>query len=743
MDLAPNDIRHFTDLAGSIAGAPEHVTDAIAHIAGAPQDTTQPPNAAMFDAEQPGIPQDTAEPQQEAMSESTLKTIVLQHMQDSHQWYGTGKLASDRIKADQYYKGELRGDEQEGRSQVVSRDVAEAVDTVLPSLLRIFASGEEVVKMDAKLPGSEEAAKQATDYLNYLFLQKNNGFEVLYTWFKDALLKKNGIAKVWYETRISRKKDNYEGLSQPELAVLQADAGKQVLNVKQDMTSIEVMDPMSGMPQVQQVPIFSCTVIRTKPVKKICVGNVPPDEFIIQRRAINADTATFLGQRCKRTASDLIEVGFDPDLVASIPSGDTGELTQERTERFADEDTMAWDSSGENLDPAMRSIWVNEVYLKVDFDGDGIAEWRKIILAGETGTSVMLCNEEVDDHPFASVTPTIMPHKFYGWSLFDQVVDIQDIKTALLRGSLDSIYLANQPRLGVVENQANLDDLLDSRVGGIVRLKNPNAIVPIPTVMAAPQAFEMTEYIDSVKEKRTGVTAYNQGLDADSLNKTATGINIITNQAAQREELIARVFAETGVKRLFRRLFELTCLHENQPQMIQLRGKWVNIDPRSWEDKMDVTVSVGIGLGNKNQQMQQAMALLNIDEKIVQMQGGVQGPIVTAENIYNKLVKVIEATGWKTPEPYYTDPKNAPPPAPKPPTPDVMKDQTMLQIKQVDLQMKNIDLEIKRLEAAILSHGLVTGAPPMPMNPQGMPLPGAMPPPGMGAGTPPPMGPHA
>lgn len=646
--------------------------------------------------------------EQQTMSDSTLKALIDQRIQSSQQWWGTTSLAHQRIQADQYYRGDPLGNEVEGRSQVVSRDVAEVVDGMLPSLLKIFASGEEVVKMEPQQPQDEEAAKQATDYLNYLFLQKNEGFQIMHSWFKDALLKRNGIVKAWFETRTNRKKDNYEGLTQPELAVLQSDQTKQVSNIQQSMVSVQTVDPMSGMPSVNQMPVFNCTVMRAVPDKKICVANVPPDEFVIDRMAIDLETTTFLGQRSMRTMTDLAELGIPAEILGTIPTGDDLAFSQERLTRFKDETQLPYNSEGELLDKTLRKVMVSELYLQVDYDGDGIAEWRKVILAGasDVGGSVLLCNEEVDDHPFASITPVPMPHKFYGRSIFDQTSDIQEIKTVLWRGALDSIYLGNSPRLGAVEGQVNMDDLLDSRVGGIVRLKNPNALVPVPTINVAPEAFSMMEYADTVRENRNGFSRYNQGLDADSLNKTATGINVISNAGQQRLDLIARIFAETGVKRLFRRLFELACLHQNEPQMVRLRGKWVNVDPRSWEDKLDVTVSVGIGLGNKDQQMQTAMALLNIDQSIVKLQGGVQGPILTAENIYNKLVKVVEAAGWKTPEPYYTDPKTVPPQQPQP-SPEQQKQGFEAGIKQIELQIKGVELEIKKFEAQIVTHGML------------------------------------
>jgi len=648
--------------------------------------------------------EETRNPQE--MPERSLIQIIQEKVQNSHQWYGTGALASQRIEADKYYRGEPRGDEIEGRSQVVSRDVAESVDSMMPSLMRIFAGGDQVVIMEPSRQDAEDDAEQATDYLNWLFLQQNEGFQVLYTWFKDALLKRNGVVMAWHETRISRQRDSYEGLTEQQFQIIQNDPAYEVVDSSSypdpyappapqqpviDQSGMPLIDPMTGQMAMQPPPpppmLFDCAIIASKPVKKIVIENVPPDEFIIEKRAVSLETAGFLGRRRKMAVSDLIELGFDRDTVMNIPRSEESEYSQEKLERFREENTMPG-IEGESIDKTMRKVWITEAYLRVDYDGDGIAEWRKVVVAGE-GTVVsgaILSNEEIDDHPFSSLTPYPDPHRFYGYGIFDQTKDIQDIKTALLRGALDSIYLANQPRLGVVDGQVNVDDLLDARAGGIIRMKNPNALVPVATVMAAPQAFQMVEYMDATRANRTGVSPGTAGLDPNILNSSATGANILDNNQQQRLELIARVFAETGIKRLFRRIFELVCTNSDKAQTVKLRGKWVDIDPTQWKSRMDVTVSVGIGLGSKSQAMAQAMGMLSLDERIVALQGGVQGPLLNAKNIYNKLAKVIQAAGWKSIEPYYTDPDTVPPPPPAPPDPTIEIEHMRVQTEQMKLQ---------------------------------------------------------
>lgn len=282
----------------------------------------------------------------------------------------------------------------------------------------------------------------------------------------------------------------------------------------------------------------------------------------------------------------------------------------------------------------------------------------------------MLENEEADGHPFAALCPNPLPHRFWGLSVADQTLDLQVVKSTLWRGALDSIYLANAPQLGVLEGKVNVDDLLNRRPGGIVRMRDAGAIIPIATQPVSADAFQMIEYLDTVREQRTGVTRYNQGLDADTLNKTATGIHAIQSAAQQRLELIARIFAETGVKRAFKRVLELVSKHQSAPHIIRLRNRWVAMDPRAWSEEMDLAVTVGLGTGNRDQQVLTLLRLLELDERIVALQGDVSGPLVTARNVYNMLVKLVEAAGLKSADSYYSDPGTVPPVPPAPPPPD-------------------------------------------------------------------------
>jgi hypothetical protein len=730
-------------------------------------DTAPTDNSAMPGAQAPN----------KSMTDTELLAIINSKINNSHQWYGSGKLASKRINADKYYRGEPMGNEIDGRSQVVSRDVAEAIDSMMPSFMRVFASGDRICVFEPATEKDQDAADQATDYINHIITQDNNGFEIFYTWIKDSLLKKNGIVKIYRDVRNKRTKDVYTGLTLPEFQTLATDPTLTVSDVKQypdpqNPQSPGPPDQYTGQPTMVPNIVVDCVVVTTKPVKKFVVENVPPDEFIVERRTPSIDKAGFLAHRGKRTISDLLECGFDPDKVASIPPGDDQDYTQERTERFADEDQMPFTTESDLLDKSMQRVWITEAYLLVDYDGDGIAEWRKVTVAAQAGESstVLLGNEETDDHAFADLTPNPECHKFYGESIYDKTHDIQDIKTAVVRGMLDSIYLANAPRYGVVGAGANMDDMLDVRPGGVVRLTNASAIVPLPTVMVAPQAQQIIEYFDKVRQDRVGSGPQTGALSKDILDANAVSAALATDAGQQRLELIARVFAERGFKRLYRRVFQLTCQYQDEARVVRLRNKWVNIDPRDWKDRMDVTVAVGAGSANKVQQAAIAQGILNVQKQVIA--GGGHGKLVTDKNVYNTLVKLVEASGWKTPDPYFTDPDSVPPPPPPGPSPEEKQHMAKMQVLGVDLQMKQIDremklmdVELKRLEAAILlgekvaeaadkaaeqdagdasgeppfMPGMDSPMPPMPQGPQG-PGPGVPLPPNpmMGPGGPPP-----
>jgi hypothetical protein len=639
------------------------------------------------------------------MTDSELRAVLSAEIDGAVAHLG-GELAEQRRKALDYYLGEPFGNEIEGRSRVVSTDVADTIEWILPSLLKVFTAGDDVVRFEPTGPEDEEAARQATEYANWIFTRDNPGFLILYTLFKDALLQKNGIAKVWWDAGEEAVRESYAGKSFEEMQLVLADPEVEVI----EHGAYEALGVVAG-PQGQAVEapvtLHDFTVTRRKGYGCVRIMPVPPEEFLISPRARSIEEAAFVGHRIRKTVSELIEAGYDPDVVDRLASADEDDPTGERRARFGAEGVPDFGDAGA-VNRAMREVWITECYVKVDWDGDGIAERRKVTVGG-AGHEI-LDNEPFEGVPFVSVTPIIMPHRFFGLSIADLVMDLQLIKSTVLRQILDNLYLSNNGR-HVISEQVNLDDMLTSRPGGVVRLKSgampgQGHVMPLDTPLVAAQAFPMLDYIDGIRESRTGVTKYNQGLDANSLNKTATGIAQIMTAAQQRIELIARVFAETGVKDLFRKILALIGRHQHAPRIIRLRNRWVPMDPRQWNTGMDLTINVGLGTGNKDQMLMHLQTLLGIQVQAIQFQGGADGPLVTLENIYNTLSKLVENAGLKSADPYFADPAQRPamPPAPPPiappqappPDPRLMALQQQMKLDEAKLQ-----LERERLQAEL------------------------------------------
>lgn len=616
------------------------------------------------------------------MDESELKAIVASEIRSAVGYMGSSVSEERSENWDRYY-AKPYGNERDGYSQVVSTDVMDTIEWIKPSLMRIFGAGDEVVRFEPVGPEDEAVAKQATDYINHVFTKDNPGILILQSWFTDALVAKNGFVKFWWDVSEDWKRESYFGLSDDALALLIQDPDAEIVELTTN--SGEAMDPTTGQP----VPTTTHDVVvkRKRTKGRVCIEPVPPEEFLIDKNAKDIENARFVGHRKRYTVSALREEGVPQEIIDKLPKGDSIILMSDEalSRQFDGEETLDGDTQG-TLNEAMREVWVTEAYIRVDYDGDGIAEMRKVRVAGDT--SEILENDEWDGMvPFADLTPIPVPHKFMGIAVADLVKDLQLIKTTVLRQYLDGLYIANNPRTEVKQDQiVDPGEVTNSKAGGIVRTTGVGpALFPIQTAFVGPAALQGLEYIDTLRENRTGVTRYNQGIDANSLNKTAHGVNQIMTAAQQRIELIARVFAETGVKRLFKGLLELVCKYQDKERMIRLRNQWVPMDPRTWNNEFDVTVTVGLGNGNRDQLAMQIQQLMGLQFQAVQFQGGIQGPFVTGENLFNAVEKYVQAIGLKTAEPYFTDPTGQPPPPPKP-DPEMVKAQAQLQLEQQKAQ---------------------------------------------------------
>ena len=359
-------------------------------------------------------------------------------------------------------------------------------------------------------------------------------------------------------------------------------------------------------------------------------------------------------------------------------------------ERIA-RDIYSEQSMLENGTGPSRRVLVRDTYIRIDADGDGIAELMRYVVVGST----VILEEEAECIPFAAITPVIMPHRHIGRSVADLVMDIQLIKSTLLRGNLDNMYLANNGRYAI-SDRVNLDDMLTSRPGGVVRVAGDPAaaILPLTHPTLGNNAFSMIEYMDSVKENRTGITKYNQGMDANSLNKTATGIQAIMSAAQQRVELIARIFAETGVKELFLLVHQLVRKHNQRQDIYRLRNKWIPVDPRQWKTRTDMSVTVGLGTGNKDQQLMHLQTILMAQREALQI------GVATPKNIYNALAKLTQNAGFKDPEEFWTEPQEGPPPPRQDPKVEIEKARLALDKERLEFdKMKALgEYQLKKAE---------------------------------------------
>jgi hypothetical protein len=656
------------------------------------------------------------------MVQNELMSIIQSEIDDAIGFIES-ETVEQRKQALEAYLRQPYGNEVEGKSQIVTGEVAEAIDGALPSLVRIFTGSDNIVVFEPQGPRDEASAKQATDYCNWVFNRDNAGVAILHDWFKDALMQKNGIVKAYWEDKEDITKERYFDLSNDELAMLMSDETMEI--VEQDTTELPIIDPM-GQPVVDPMgmPVMGSThnvvVQQKKKSGKVTIENVPPEEFLISKKARTIADSPFVAHRQMLTRSDLVAMGFNKKQIEGLQMGDALAYTPERVARY---------SAGEQPyqtqtdDPSMQEIEVFECYVKTDMNGKGIAALTQVfyasneILQDEDGKEMV---EEVDYVPFHSICPIPIPHKFFGNSLADRTVDLQLIKTTITRQMLDNLYLTNNARVVAVEGQVNLDDLLTSTAGGVIRAKSQGAVQQLVVQNVANQAFPMLQYLDTVQSKRTGVSDASQGLDPAILqNVTAAAVASMQQAGAGKIELMARIFAETGVKSLFQGILHLLCKYQDKARMVRMRGEFVEFDPRTWANQYDVSINVGLGAGNRQEQMAMLSMVLAKQEQLI-AQYGPANPYVSPAQYRGTLGRMVEIAGFKDSAEFYKpitpeqdQALSNPPPQQQqmPPEVQAIMARTQAEIQanqakaQADIQLKQqqmqIDTEMAQQKAAV------------------------------------------
>jgi len=634
----------------------------------------------------------------EVMSEEQLQGVISAEINDAISFIDDD-IGGNRAKATEYYYGAPFGDEEEGRSQVVSMDVRDTVQGILPSLMRIFFGPERVVEFAPQGPEDVMGAEQATDYVDFIFKRDNPGFKILHSAFKDALVRKCGIVKYWWDESTEVRAESFSMLDEQSMMMLTEDPNVEISAVRE--YPVPGTEPMNEAQAIMTPPpmMYDVEIKRRIKTGKVKIEALPPEEFLIDRRAKSIEEAIFVGHRTMKTVSDLVAMGYDYDeMVEAAGNGNDFDNNDEYQAR----NPFAVISTANNGDPSSKSVLYIEGYLKVDFDGDGIAEMRRICTIG-TGNKVVR-NEIVDDRQFADFCPDPEPHTFFGMCPADVVMDIQEIKSNVQRGILDSLAQAIHPRTAIVEGQANLEDVLNTEVGAVIRMRAPGMVQPFTTPFVGQAAFPMLDYLDDIKQTRTGISKAAAGLDADALQSTTkAAVSATVNAAHQHIEMIARIFAETGMRKLFTGILKLVVENQDRARMVRLRNTFVPIDPRSWNANMDVIVNVGVGDGT----IEDRINILNqvaMRQEMLIKETGPNNPVVTIPQYTNTLTKMLQLAGIKDSQNYFNQlPANfqlPQPPAPKP-TPEEMLAQVQAQAIQADIQKKAAELQLDREKALL------------------------------------------
>lgn len=588
------------------------------------------------------------------MTDSELSAMIRAEIDDSD-GYRESELSLRRKKAMEYFDGVMNDvPARKGRSQVTSHDLSDAIGWILPGLMRVFASGDRVADYEPQGPEDEEAARQATDYVNYVFNQECDGYRVIHDACMEALKLGNGLGKVYWDASPVYDIQDVRGLSDEVWLMLASADDVDILQHTQRLVMEEMVDPATGMAVEVETPVHDARIRRKTANGCLKVECLPPEEFLIQRNAKSLDDATFLAHWRDVSRADLIAMGYDKDTVMGIGAESAIESTDEMLARFNKRTTGV--DRHNNYDPLMEKVEVYECYIRCDYDGDDWPEWRKVVLAGAGSEKDILANDEwTDPVPFFDLCAMIVPHRWEGRSLLDELEDVQKVKTVLMRQTLDNIYLTNQPQRVVMENGVvNMDEVLNPSVGGVIIEKMPGAIRSEAIEFTAAQSFQMLSYLDDVSERRTGVSRTSMALDPDALqNQTAQGAMIAQSASYAKIELYARNIS-LGLRKLFRVMLKLLVAHQDKPKVIRLRNKWVEMDPRTWNANMDAVVNVGLGSGSRDRDIQMLMQIM-AQQKEVMAVAGPFNPIAGIDRVVNTARKIVEVAGIRNADAYFAE----------------------------------------------------------------------------------------
>lgn len=559
------------------------------------------------------------------MSKATIQATLSGAITDAVGFIES-EIAQDRITAQRYFDGKCRIKAEEGRSQIVATKVRDTIRAVKPALMRLFLQSKKPVEFIPTSPQAAAGAEQATSYARYVF-DKNGGFMALYDVIHDALVKKTGVVKVYYDDAPCVEIDEYSALPVEAAAMILSDASDDTELLEQQLD--------------EETGLLSMKIARTSRRGEIKFHSVAPEDFFVDRDATSIKDCYVCGHSTEGRVGDLVRMGFDFDEVFDL-GGDA-------QSRVQDEETLArtgWDENTEDEDandPSMRKVLITEAYMKMDIEGTGVPRLYKFICGG--GSYKVLDYELCDHLPFAVFEVDPEPHTFFGRSLAEIVVPDQDAATVMLRGILDGMAFANNPRMEVVETNVNMEDVLNTEIGGVVRVKQPGMLREINMGLNTTAVLPIVQYYDEQIKVKTGVVGAGMGLDVEALqSQTAAGVRLAEQTTAAVSELIARVLAEGGLRHLFEIIAQLARQHPDQNAMMRIDGDFVPVDPRSWSTEMDLIANVGLGT-NRNEERLMVMSSIAQFQQQVWQGYGPQNGLVTLTGIRNLQADIAKMAG--------------------------------------------------------------------------------------------------
>ena len=635
---------------------------------------------------------------QEATDIDNLVGVIKSEMDDAKDFIH--QVGSERAESTEYYLGNEPEGTSSLQSEFVSTDVRESVLFMLPSIMRTFFGTKKIVEFVPKGPEDIQLAEQQTNYINYLIREKNPGFQVLYDVFKDALVRKTGFVKVFWDDSVTATTHEYSNIDPQSYQALILNKNVEVIEESATQETITTFDPISGEEVTQEIPVsYDLTIRRLKPKDQVCIESVPPEEILISRHARNIETASYVAHRMIKSVSDLVAMGYDPEEIEEYAGYGGSSLDPESYEEEQARNPFDNMVYPDRNDAGGKDVYYVEHYLYYDFDGDGIDERIRVCTAGD-GLHVLNV-EPWDELPICMFCPDPEPHTAIGSCPADYLKPIQAAKSQIMRDTLDSLGHSIFPRMGIVEGQVNIDDVLNTDIGQPIRMRAPGMVQPFAVPFVGKEAFPVLGYLDESKENRTGVSKASAGLNAEALQSTTSAAVTATMSGAQgRIELICRHFAEGGLKAMFKTVNNLVIKHQNAQDVFRLNGKFIPVDPRYWDSDKDMVVNVAISKSSDQEKFQVLSQLASKQEQIMQTLGP-QNPLVSMQQYANTLTRMIELAGFQDAQSFINTEVPPMPPMPQePPQPDpaALLAQAEAQKAQVQAQKAIIDAETDRMK---------------------------------------------